>query len=150
MCIRDSIRDFAFGQTSQVRINGSLDNLVNLTVGANSNVQIFVNIRKVDPGVGPANENVRIRIAPDCGGEFEDNNEESLTYTVNYISDVSPVTIARPLPNEIVNISSNNKLTIRMTESVILMVNLLLLEICLLYTSPSPRDRTRSRMPSSA
>ena len=24
------------------------------------------------------------------------------------------------------------------------------LEICLLYTSPSPRDRTRSRMPSSA
>ena len=31
-------------------------------------------------------------------------------------------------------------------------VNLLekLLDICLLYTSPSPRDRTRSRMPSSA
>ena len=25
-----------------------------------------------------------------------------------------------------------------------------LLNICLLYTSPSPRDRTRSRMPSSA
>ena len=25
-----------------------------------------------------------------------------------------------------------------------------LYEICLLYTSPSPRDRTRSRMPSSA
>ena len=25
-----------------------------------------------------------------------------------------------------------------------------LLEVCLLYTSPSPRDRTRSRMPSSA
>ena len=25
-----------------------------------------------------------------------------------------------------------------------------LLELCLLYTSPSPRDRTRSRMPSSA
>ena len=24
------------------------------------------------------------------------------------------------------------------------------IEICLLYTSPSPRDRTRSRMPSSA
>ena len=23
-------------------------------------------------------------------------------------------------------------------------------ELCLLYTSPSPRDRTRSRMPSSA
>ena len=25
-----------------------------------------------------------------------------------------------------------------------------LLQVCLLYTSPSPRDRTRSRMPSSA
>ena len=25
-----------------------------------------------------------------------------------------------------------------------------LIEVCLLYTSPSPRDRTRSRMPSSA
>ena len=25
-----------------------------------------------------------------------------------------------------------------------------LTEVCLLYTSPSPRDRTRSRMPSSA
>jgi len=25
-----------------------------------------------------------------------------------------------------------------------------LLNVCLLYTSPSPRDRTRSRMPSSA
>ena len=24
------------------------------------------------------------------------------------------------------------------------------IEVCLLYTSPSPRDRTRSRMPSSA
>ena len=30
------------------------------------------------------------------------------------------------------------------------LVNDLLLLSCLLYTSPSPRDRTRSRMPSSA
>ena len=28
--------------------------------------------------------------------------------------------------------------------------NFVVLECCLLYTSPSPRDRTRSRMPSSA
>ena len=110
------IRDFAFGPTSQVRINGSLDNLVNLTVGANSNVQIFVNISKVSPGVGPANENIRIRIAPDCGGDFEDNNEEMLTYTVNYISDISPVTIARPFPNQIVNITDNNRLAITMRD----------------------------------
>ena len=31
-----------------------------------------------------------------------------------------------------------------------LVVALILLFVCLLYTSPSPRDRTRSRMPSSA
>ena len=29
-------------------------------------------------------------------------------------------------------------------------VNVTFLRTCLLYTSPSPRDRTRSRMPSSA
>ena len=29
-------------------------------------------------------------------------------------------------------------------------INLALAKSCLLYTSPSPRDRTRSRMPSSA
>ena len=29
-------------------------------------------------------------------------------------------------------------------------VEYVILESCLLYTSPSPRDRTRSRMPSSA
>ena len=31
-----------------------------------------------------------------------------------------------------------------------IMPDLILLDVCLLYTSPSPRDRTRSRMPSSA
>ena len=34
--------------------------------------------------------------------------------------------------------------------SVLLFGNAMRLSICLLYTSPSPRDRTRSRMPSSA
>ena len=29
-------------------------------------------------------------------------------------------------------------------------INILISQACLLYTSPSPRDRTRSRMPSSA
>ena len=35
-------------------------------------------------------------------------------------------------------------------EEVLQMVDLCGLYFCLLYTSPSPRDRTRSRMPSSA
>ena len=36
------------------------------------------------------------------------------------------------------------------TTSQVLMPILIILSSCLLYTSPSPRDRTRSRMPSSA
>ena len=35
-------------------------------------------------------------------------------------------------------------------EGAIALVVVSLLTVCLLYTSPSPRDRTRSRMPSSA
>ena len=38
----------------------------------------------------------------------------------------------------------------RFAGAVILGAVLMQLYICLLYTSPSPRDRTRSRMPSSA
>ena len=36
------------------------------------------------------------------------------------------------------------------TEGALVKQGDLLFQICLLYTSPSPRDRTRSRMPSSA
>ena len=35
-------------------------------------------------------------------------------------------------------------------ESIAPLIHQVLAEACLLYTSPSPRDRTRSRMPSSA
>ena len=31
-----------------------------------------------------------------------------------------------------------------------IMTSIVVFDLCLLYTSPSPRDRTRSRMPSSA
>ena len=34
--------------------------------------------------------------------------------------------------------------------AAVFLVGLAILNVCLLYTSPSPRDRTRSRMPSSA
>jgi len=40
--------------------------------------------------------------------------------------------------------------SLKSSESVWVFVNLHRNNICLLYTSPSPRDRTRSRMPSSA
>ena len=35
-------------------------------------------------------------------------------------------------------------------EDLVFSRNIKQLQVCLLYTSPSPRDRTRSRMPSSA
>ena len=38
----------------------------------------------------------------------------------------------------------------RQKEKQALMLQYLASKFCLLYTSPSPRDRTRSRMPSSA
>ena len=48
------------------------------------------------------------------------------------------------------NISANLQVVRDLEESGVKMKDYNLLNSCLLYTSPSPRDRTRSRMPSSA
>ena len=39
---------------------------------------------------------------------------------------------------------------VRLDKNTLAPSNAALIQSCLLYTSPSPRDRTRSRMPSSA
>ena len=44
----------------------------------------------------------------------------------------------------------NPRSTIATTTEIYDYLRLLFANVCLLYTSPSPRDRTRSRMPSSA
>ena len=44
----------------------------------------------------------------------------------------------------------DNKILDASTEEIVNTVKRTGATICLLYTSPSPRDRTRSRMPSSA
>ena len=62
------------------------------------------------------------------------------------------------MPNEIYNLGAQSHVAVSFdspeyTSDVNALGTLRLLEairICLLYTSPSPRDRTRSRMPSSA
>ena len=58
--------------------------------------------------------------------------------TLNFNSDDPPITLYAIVRNEVGNFVSNAE---PVTGS---------LNGCLLYTSPSPRDRTRSRMPSSA
>ena len=54
------------------------------------------------------------------------------------------------LVNEFGEIGIDNELIIKTEEEMIELSNGCICCSCLLYTSPSPRDRTRSRMPSSA
>ena len=44
----------------------------------------------------------------------------------------------------------NKKKSLQIINSIAKHADIIELGFCLLYTSPSPRDRTRSRMPSSA
>ena len=67
---------------------------------------------------------------PDIGKELDAEEESAIVESVKAASDVYT-----PLSGEVIEI--NEKL---FDEP----------EICLLYTSPSPRDRQKSRMPSSA
>ena len=62
----------------------------------------------------------------------------------------SDVTIQPPEKLDLKNI---NEVAAKKTRALVMMIGALMHrypEFCLLYTSPSPRDRTRSRMPSSA
>ena len=47
-------------------------------------------------------------------------------------------------------IGHNLALELRRNDITTMVVDNMMVNSCLLYTSPSPRDRTRSRMPSSA
>ena len=51
--------------------------------------------------------------------------------------------------NKVAIIETGTNYSVPVVENVLIKNGLSLLD-CLLYTSPSPRDRTRSRMPSSA
>ena len=80
-----------------------------------------------------------VDFAGDSGTGAVDLDSQSLTIagTTNEIeTSASGQTLTVGLPN---NVTIGNNLTVTGN-----------LTVCLLYTSPSPRDRTRSRMPSSA
>ena len=101
-------------------------------------------------------------------GKIEDNIKENKFSIIAEIKKASPsagVIIDDYDPVKIANIYDSNKATCLsvLTEEDFFLGNLnhiskikqkinlpILCKDCLLYTSPSPRDRTRSRMPSSA
>ena len=53
---------------------------------------------------------------------------------------------ACPVKQEVVRVAERHNLIVYMVSNSLMRLP----QSCLLYTSPSPRDRTRSRMPSSA
>ena len=67
---------------------------------------------------------------------------EDLAEEFGCIGEVDPEDDARPIDTEKLGLSLNVE-WVKPDEGVVIVD-------CLLYTSPSPRDRTRSRMPSSA
>ena len=58
--------------------------------------------------------------------------------------------IQNPTYKEVCTGKTGHAETVEITYDTMIIDFQSLLKICLLYTSPSPRDRTRSRMPSSA
>jgi len=88
--------------------------------------------------------------------EHEQNGKISATkfagYWAFWIRKIKPIGSAFDPTNENFGTKTHlaEKTTINEVVAVDVGLNFLAHEGCLLYTSPSPRDRTRSRMPSSA
>ena len=86
------------------------------------------------------------------------NQFNELLEQIKYLLDIlqTPDLLMDVIRNEIIeirdNFGSNRKTEILESKIDLTLEDLIAQEdrVCLLYTSPSPRDRTRSRMPSSA
>ena len=65
--------------------------------------------------------------------KFDQEKLNELAISIEQLGIIQPITVRKMRENEFQLISGERRL-----------------RACLLYTSPSPRDRTRSRMPSSA
>ena len=64
---------------------------------------------------------------------------------------INKISLAQVTDDYINHINNNPDIDKKeMANFIIIAATLMLIKSCLLYTSPSPRDRTRSRMPSSA
>ena len=79
-------------------------------------------------------------------GIFSKENCDSRTYTIYIILSMIPAVVIGLSCEDFLETFFHRKITL---VSLMLIITGILL-ICLLYTSPSPRDRQKSRMPSSA
>ena len=77
-------------------------------------------------------------------------NSESSTNSVNENFNSGEIERSNIDLEKFLPLTSEKEQTSNRTHIIYVEKNNTLIEFCLLYTSPSPRDRTRSRMPSSA
>ena len=99
-----------------------------------------------------------IRISPLCGPKTRSEGFSSFPtwLEMETIGEKSGLVRFRPYKWQIRNVPETGyEQIVRFTDQQILAEKMSIVEyaqcpLCLLYTSPSPRDRTRSRMPSSA
>ena len=84
--------------------------------------------------------------------EFSDSDKNKLNEFINYEREAAIYDLISENYFEIIDEKSNGPFIMNISvEEGILLIKLKNKDNnCLLYTSPSPRDRTRSRMPSSA
>ena len=149
MCIRDSLGSVQFGVTSAVDISGlliegggsicaSLD-LVGTTIQVENPES--GGLTAVEAQVCIVTGSATISATP-SGGLYVPNG-----YTVLYVLSQGP---------ELIILETSSEPMFMVTELGDFTIHTLVYDPatlplgCLLYTSPSPRDRTRSRMPSSA
>ena len=130
----------------------------NVTISASSDAQLVLTVSPANrtftttnfgtdqdftiTGVSDSSEAVTVTFDGAGGGYGDIDIEKSVTvHEVALVFSSSPSTVTEGL-----DATFSFKLSNQPTGSVTVSVT----ETCLLYTSPSPRDRTRSRMPSSA
>ena len=115
-----------------------------------------IDIDNFDDRLKAAKPRVAFRVPNTLTGE----GNLSVDLTFENMDDFSPGAVARKVESLSKLLTARNQLSNLITymdgkvgaEEVVkkLLADPALLSACLLYTSPSPRDRTRSRMPSSA
>ena len=85
------------------------------------------------------------------GGYLKDQAEESHQEAEKILEKYESLRNRRSQPAKV--LSGGERRLLEISRALVMKPSVLLVDepsICLLYTSPSPRDRTRSRMPSSA